>query len=123
MWWKKKIAPKLNGQPAWSPETRSLYVVGHTRAFRFQLAAPTCKLQAGLVDGALERRGVNGPPLITGNTVWFTVAADQTLWAIDATTGELIWKGGLAEPAYAPPAILDGRVYEAGFLGLVASFG
>lgn len=121
VWWKKKLAPQLNGQPAWSPLTRSLYVVGHTRAYRLRVGLD-CKLSQ-VWSVPLAGGGVNGPPLVTGNTIWFAVTADQTLWALDATTGELIWKGGLAEPAYAPPAILDGRIYEAAFLGLVAAFG
>jgi outer membrane protein assembly factor BamB len=121
VWWKKKLAPQLNGQPAWSPLTRSLYVVGHTRAYRLRVGADCTLSQVWSVP--LSTGGVNGPPLVTGNTIWFAVSADQTLWAVDANTGKLIWKGGLAEPAYAPPAILDGRVYEAAFLGLVAAFG
>ena len=121
VWWKKKLAPKLNGQPAWSP----LDPLALRRRPHARLPAPRrrrLQAHAGLV-GAAADRDVNGPPLVTGNTIWFAVSADQTLWAVDATTGKLIWKGGLAEPAYAPPAILDGRVYEAAFLGLVAAFG
>jgi outer membrane protein assembly factor BamB len=121
VYWRQKIAPQLNGQPAWSPLTRSLYVVGHQQAFRFQLTS-TCKFNK-VWSVPLVGASVNGPPLIFGNTIWFTVAADQTLWTMDATTGQLLWKGGLAEPAYAPPTILDGRVYEAGFPGLVSAFG
>jgi outer membrane protein assembly factor BamB len=121
VWWQKKLAPQLNGQPAWSPQTRSLYVVGHRRAFRLRVGAGCTLHQVWSVP--LSSGGVNGPPLVTGNTVWFAVSADQTLWALNATTGALLWKGGLAEAAYAPPAILDGCVYEAAYLGLVAAFG
>jgi outer membrane protein assembly factor BamB len=123
VYWRKKVATKLNGQPAWSPLTRSLYVVGHQSAFRFQLGpAPTCQFTQ-VWSVPLVGFAVNGPPLIFGNTIWFTVSSDQTLWTMDATTGALLWKGGLAEAAYAPPAIVDGRVYQAGFSGLVSAFG
>jgi outer membrane protein assembly factor BamB len=120
LYWSKRIAPNLNGQPAWSPLTRSLYVVGHTRAFRLQLT-PSCGFQQ-VWSIPLQTSAVNGPPIITGNVIWFTVASDQTLWAVDATTGDVLWRGGLAEAAYAPPAILDGRVVEAAFDGLVSAF-
>ena len=84
--------------------------------------APACKLKK-VWTVPLQVKSVNGPPLVVGNVLWFTVADDQTLWTLDATTGQFLWKGGLAEAAYAPPAILDGRVYEAAFRGLVTAFG
>jgi outer membrane protein assembly factor BamB len=121
IWWSKQVAAKLNGQPAWSPATRSLYVVGQQQAYRFQITGGCKFKQVWAVP--LVGASVNGPPLIVGNVIWFTVTGDQTLWTVDATTGALLWKGGLAEAAYAPPALLDGRVYEAAFRGLVTSFG
>jgi len=123
VYWKKKVASRLNGQPAWSPLTRSLYVVGHQQYYRIQLSAgPACTLKVPWAK-SLVGAAVNGPPLIVGGSIWFTVAADQTLWTVDTRTGDVQWKGGLAEPAYAPPAIVDGRVYEVGFQGLVTAFG
>jgi hypothetical protein len=121
VYWHRRLAPKLNGQPAWSPLTRSLYVVGHTRAYRLELTASCSFRQDWAV--ALAGTSVKGPPLITGNTVWFAVPSVQELWALDATSGQLLWKGGLAEAAFAPPAIVDGRVYAVGYQGLVAAFG
>lgn len=118
--WRKKIAPKLNGQPAWSPLTRSLYVVGHTRAYRLQVTRSCGIRQVWSIP--LETAAVNGPPIITGNVIWFTVSSDETLWAVDARTGAVLWRGGLAEAAYAPPAVVDGRIVEAGFSGLVSAF-
>lgn len=118
--WKRKLAPKLNGQPAWSPLTRSLYVVGHTRTYRLQVT-PSCGIKL-VWSIPLPTSSVNGPPIITGNVIWFTVSGDQTLWAVDATTGDVLWRGGLAEAAFAPPAIVDGRVVEAAFDGLVSAF-
>src|SRR5262249_7440461 len=84
VYWRKKIAPNLNGQPAWSPLARSLYVVGHQQYYRIQLSpGPACRLKQ-VWARTLVGAAVNGPPLIVGNTIWFTVAADQTLWAADA---------------------------------------
>ena len=52
VWWKKKLAPQLNGNRHGLRDA-SLYVVGHTRAYRF--ASAGLQAQPGLVGGALER--------------------------------------------------------------------
>ena len=67
-----KLADHLNGQPAWSPATRSIYVVAHDRYHRIELGTD-CRFK---IDWTfpLPTKSVNGPPLVTGNVVWMPVS-------------------------------------------------
>lgn len=119
--WARRIAAKLNGQPAWSPRTRSLYVVGHARLFRLALQRDCSFRVAWSIP--LGSGSVNGPPVVAGDVLWFSVAERHALLAVDAASGEVLWTGSVGEPAYAAPTVLDGRVYVAGFSGMVKGFG
>jgi outer membrane protein assembly factor BamB len=115
------VADNLNGQPAWSPATGSIYVVGHIAYARYQLTSGcTFKL---VWSFPLPTKSVNGPPLVAGNVVWFGASEDQTQWAVDATTGAVLTKLSTAEATFAPITPVDGRVYIPGFLGLVSAYG
>ena len=116
-----RVAAKLNGQPAWSPRTRSLYVGGHKRLYRLALT-PKCRLRiAWSVPLGVE--SVNGPPTIAGDVVWFPATDTLAIWAVHARTGKVLWKGSMGEPVYTAPTVIDGRVYAGGFSGVVKSFG
>ena len=119
--WSKRLAPKLNGQPAWSPVTRSLYVVGHSAAFRLQLTR-RCAFRV-VWKLPLGSDAVNGPPTVAGNVVLFAVSEDYSIWAVDARSGQVLWRGPLGEAVFAAPAVLDGRIYVGGFSGRFQAFG
>jgi outer membrane protein assembly factor BamB len=116
-----RLDGKLNGQPAWSPRTRSLYVVGHSKLFKLALTR-TCALR---LDWSipLGTGTVNGPPVVVGDYVWFSVSDGLSVWAVDADRGETVTELSVGEPVFAQPTVLDGRVYVGGFLGLVKAFG
>ena len=116
-----RVAPNLNGQPAWSPRTRSLYVGGHDRLIRLVLTRK-CRLRAAWsVPFSVE--SVNGPPTVAGDVVWFPATETYAIWAIDARSGSVLWSGQMGEAVFTAPTVLDGRVYAAGFSGVVKAFG
>ena len=60
------ISSNLNGQPAWSPASRSLYVTGHVRFFRVAMNS-ACKFKISW-SIPLGTRSVNGPPLVAATS-------------------------------------------------------
>ena len=118
---KLRLAPKLNGQPAWSPRTRSLYVVGHTAVYRVELTRE-CRLRL-VWTVPVPSRSVNSPPMIAGDVLWFGVSDAYSIWAVDTSSGEVLWRGSLGEALFAPPTIVDGRIYIGGFSGVLNGFG
>jgi hypothetical protein len=120
---KIQLTKHLNGQPAWSPATRSVYVAGQTAFYRVSVtAAPGCALKLAW-SVPLPTASTNGPPLVAGNVVWCAVSEDQTVWAIDAVTGQQLTRLSAGESVFAPISPVDGRVYVGGFLGLLSAYG
>ena len=118
---KLRLAPKLNGQPAWSPRTRSLYVVGHRAVYRVELTRE-CRLRL-VWTVPVPSRSVNSPPMIAGDVLWFGISDAYAIWAVDTLSGEVLWRGSLGEALFAPPTIVDGRIYIGGFSGVLKGFG
>ena len=116
-----RIAGHLNGQPSWSPRTRSLYVGSNEKLFRLALTAKCRFRVAWSIPLGIE--SVNGPPTVAGDTVWFPATDTLAIWAVDARSGEVLWKGSMGEPVYTAPTVIDGRVYAGGFSGVVKAFG
>jgi outer membrane protein assembly factor BamB len=116
-----RIAGNLNGQPAWSPRARSLYVGAHDHLHRLALTKK-CRLRT-VWSIPLGVESVNGPPTVAGDVVWLPVTDSLAIWAVDARSGEVLWKGSMGEPVYTAPTVIDGRVYAGGFAGLVRAFG
>ncbi len=118
---KLRLAGNLSGQPAWSPRARALYVSGHDRLFKLSLTR-SCKLRRAWTI-PLDVVSVNGPPTVAGDVVWFPVTEKYEIWAVDARSGAVLWRGSLGESVFTAPTVIDGRVYAAGFSGAVKAFG
>ena len=116
-----KLTKHLNGQPAWSPATRSLYVDGQTEYYKIVLG-PDCKFRLDW-KFPLPTKSVNGPPLVTGNVVWLPVSEDQAVWGVDATTGRAADEARRRRGDLPPPTPLDGRLYVPGYQGLISAYG
>jgi len=116
-----RVADNLNGQPAWSPRTRSLYVGGHDRLVRLVLTRK-CRLRV-VWSVPFSTESVNGPPTVAGDVVWFPATETYAIWAIDARSGSVLWSGQMGEAVFTAPTVLDGRVYAGGFSGVVKAFG
>jgi outer membrane protein assembly factor BamB len=114
-------APALLTQPAFYPQTRSLYVVSHSRLVRIGIG-PRCRARfewsRGIGNGLL-----NSSPTIARDTVWFTRSGNPNmLIGADANGGAPRIRTRLRDSAFAAPTVLGGRVYVGSFGGRVYAF-
>lgn len=116
-----RLGDALNGQPAWSPRTRSLYVVGHDRLHRLRLTK-RCELRP-VWTVPLGVDSVNGAPTVAGDVVWFPVSDGLAIWGVDARSGDVLARLSMGSNVYGAPAVLDGRLYAGSFTGIVKVFG
>jgi outer membrane protein assembly factor BamB len=115
------------GLPAYDPDTRTLLVVDpgpDSASFHHGLVAlrvgPDC-----LLHTAWQRPlGPNGTttessPTVANGVVYFADGLGGEVFAIDASDGRELWNSGglVGGPVFAPPAVVDGRMYVASWDG------
>jgi outer membrane protein assembly factor BamB len=107
--------------PAYSPRTRSLYVVTHLGLVRLAVTR-RCTLRLAWTrrvgDGL-----ANSSPTVAGGTVWFVVNGDRPrLLALDARSGTTIAAARVAGPVFAAPAVVGRSLVVAAFPGSITLF-
>lgn len=113
----------LGGQlaaPAYSPITHSLYAAVPNGETKLAIG-PNCTVTVAW-QTQISASGVS-PNVIAGNVVY--AAGGSTLYAINATTGAILWTSGTTIPATitAAPTIVNGRLYAAASNGHLYAFG
>jgi hypothetical protein len=98
-------------QPAWSPALRSLYAVTWSQLVRVAVGAD-CVPRLGFRRD-LGRSTLHGSPTVAGGAVWLAVPGTPgRLASYDAATGAPRSTRELGGVSFAPPTIVDGRLFE-----------
>lgn len=117
------------GDPAWSPSTDLLYVGDPTTANGFEhgLVAlsmnASCQLQLAWQRELGTGNTVVSPPTVARDVVYYADGTGDKLFALDAKTGRVLWRQTLGGPVFAPPVVVDGRVYVVSWDGDIYAFG
>jgi outer membrane protein assembly factor BamB len=107
------------GTYAWSAQARMLFVMNNsTGLFPHGLLAwrldDRCFLVPSWSYGAGPDPALYSPPVVANGVVYFTTGFGRYLVAVDAETGESLWRSPpLERPAYGGPTIANGRLYLA----------
>jgi outer membrane protein assembly factor BamB len=79
--------------------------------WRFQV--PSKSAETGETPtGSYENLWIHDPPVRVDGIVYFS-SMNEHLYAVDAATGNLLWRFNLGAPAYPSPVVVDGTVYAA----------
>jgi hypothetical protein len=108
----ESLEQPLLTQPAYDPRTRSLYVVTFTSLLRVGLGAG-CTAAHVVWEKPFPNATLQGSPSVAGNVVWLALSGTSgRLRGYDAATGALRYDRAIGGMSFAPPAILDGRLFE-----------
>jgi outer membrane protein assembly factor BamB len=108
-------------QPAYSPRTRSIYVVTNVSLTRIAVTADCTPRIVWAVP--LPTRSLNGSPTVAGDTVWFaTSGAAPQLLGVDARSGRVRARLPLGTLTLVAPTVVERRIYVGSFFGRVYAF-
>jgi outer membrane protein assembly factor BamB len=120
----------LTGVAAYWPATSTVFVsnpVDHGRYRRgivaFRVTA-SCRL-AYEWSGSDAPPGIDSTPTVAAGVVYFGNGYGKRAVAYDARTGHLLWTSGhtITGNVFAPPTVVNGKVYVASLSGYVLAFG
>jgi len=104
------ILPKATLFTNW-PQYR--FDAGHTRCTPYETTFSTATVGGLALDWMYRAFAqVFGDPVIANGLVYFTsLSPDQTLYAVNATTGALVWNYTGGQAGFSPPVVANGVVY------------
>jgi outer membrane protein assembly factor BamB len=138
--WSARVGPSgldesFLAQPSYSPELE-MFFISAARDYDDEGAVRTFDAVVGFKVGPGCRfperptwtapgvgRGPKSPPLVVGDLVFVPGGFDRNAFALDARTGEVLWKVGLSGAALAPIAYARDEVLVADSAGILHAFG
>jgi outer membrane protein assembly factor BamB len=121
----------LVGIPAYSASTNMLYVANssdsanYTRGLVGFAVGGTCKLKKVWNATLGPNNTPTSPPTVANGVVYFGDGYGGTEYAVNATTGQVLWNSGalLGDSVYAAPTVVNGELLVGTWGGKLIAFG
>ena len=124
---------QLQGVPAYSAETHLVYVANpsdstdgtYTHGLLALKVKGDCTLGLAWQAKLGANHAIGSPPSVAGGVVYFADGFGRKLFALDATTGDVLWDSGrtIHGSIQTAPVVVNGQLYVGALNGFLYAFG